>query len=86
MAEQPIWSLEDLVLRDEGKMRAEVKLALGGAMLAAAYYMPAKGLWPDLAKMIAGVLVAGAVRDLFWPPYKELPAQMKKDLQAQVMG
>ncbi len=83
-----VWSLDDLVMRPENVMAAEVKLLIGVLILAASYYGPGSvgRMLPELLKMVGGVVIAGAARDMLWPPYKELPAQMMKDLKSQVMG
>lgn len=86
MAADQSWNVDDLVMRDDNAIGAEQKLLIGGAVLAGAfYYAPRGGFLPELLKMVGGVLVAGAVRDLFWPPYKELSAAQRKDLTAQIM-
>jgi hypothetical protein len=69
-------------------MSVEAKLLIGVAILMAGYYGPGSTgrVMPELLKMVGGVVIAGAARDMFWPPYQELPKAMMKSLREEVMG
>lgn len=83
--------IDRLVLRGD-EMSNEWKLIIGGALIASGYYWSRRGrlsgrafsgrnLVPDLLTMAGGVVVAGAVRDMFWPTYKALPAEFLKQFE-----
>ena len=85
-----------LVLRGD-EIPVEWKLIIGGALIAGGYAWAGRGrfrgraftgpnLLPDLLTMAGGVVVAGAVRDMFWPTYKELPAQFMKQFEFKTQG
>ncbi|HDZ21912.1 hypothetical protein LCGC14_0784440 [marine sediment metagenome] len=85
-----------LVLRGD-EMATEWKLIIGGALIASGYYWKRRqrsrgpmfsgpNLMPDLFTMAGGVVVAGAVREMFWPTYKALPAQFMKQFEFKTQG
>ncbi len=82
---------DQLVLKGD-EMATETKVILGGLLIAAGYYWASsqrfrgglfagRNLIPDLLTMAGGVVVAGAVRDMFWPTYKPVPAEFMKQFQ-----
>lgn len=83
--------VDQLVLKGD-EMSTEWKLVLGAALIASGYYWASRqrfrgqlfsgqNLIPDLLTMAGGVVVAGAVREMFWPTYKALPAEFMKQFQ-----
>lgn len=74
--------IDQLVIRNESATSGEAKLVLGGAILAVAYYWTGGGkVLRDVLTMAGGVLIAGGVRDIFWPPYRPLPPEYLRYLK-----